>query len=112
MNVSSRILVRVALVAGCLATAAHAQQPAPVVVEPMKCDKPTRLMSDNPSSAEVSRAQKEVEAYKNCVNAYAKSNADKAQALIAQANAYREAANSAIGEYNDFATELNARSKQ
>ena len=115
MNVSSRILVPVVLVAGVLATAVHAQQPATataVDVPPMKCDKPNRLAQDNPSSAEISRIQKEVEAYKNCVNSYAKLNADKAQALIAQANAYRDAANNAIGEYNDYATELNARSKQ
>ena len=115
MNVSSRILVPVALVAGCLATATYGQQPSPattVDVPPMKCEKPTRILQENSSSAEISRMQKEIDAYKKCVNDYAKLNDDKAQALIAQANAYREAANHAIGEYNDYAIELNVRTKQ
>ncbi len=115
MNVRSGILVSLAMLSVGLATTAHAQQPAPaaaVDIPPMNCDKPTPLIEENPSNATLTRMQKRVEAYKNCVNDYAKANGAKAQELVAQANAYREAANHAIEEYNAFANELNARTQK
>ncbi len=115
MIVNSRILVPLAALAFGVAASATAQQPAPaaaVDVPPINCEKPTPLLEESPSNATIARQQKRLEAYKNCVNDYVKTNSEKAQELVGQANAYRDAANKAIDQYNAYATELNARTKQ
>ena len=60
------------------ACAAFAQQPAPAaasagVIPTMNCEKPGDSAGIEPSNAQVVRFQKKVDAYKNCVNEYAKA---------------------------------------
>lgn len=81
------------LLAGA-ATAAHAQQP--LEIPKHKCEpKPVlpgpRMMEDNSVRK---RFQRDIDAYKNCMKAYADERA-------AAAKAHTDAGNAAINEYND-----------
>lgn len=87
----------VASLAGlCLAGAAAAQAPQPAEIPRHKCEpKPVlpgpRMMQD---SSVRKRFQSDIDAYKDCMKAYA----DERQAA---AKAHTDAGNAAINEYND-----------
>ena len=96
------------------ACAAFAQQPAPAVasaeaVAPMNCEKPGDSAGIELSNAQVVRFQKKLDAYKNCVNEYAKAMGAKANEHAGLAKNYAAAANGAIEDYNVYATALNAK---
>ena len=76
--------------------AANAQQaaPAPEVPKP-KCEKPVQPMAAMMQDANSrKRLQRDIDAYKGCMKAYADERA-------AAAKAHMEAGNAAINEYNE-----------
>ena len=87
-------LAAAAILAGACSLA-NAQQPAPEVprhrCEPRPQMPGPRMMSDDSVRK---RFQREVDAYKNCMKAYADERA-------AAAKAHTDAGNAAIGEYNE-----------
>ena len=91
----NRFTLAAAMLAGACALA-NAQPPAPPEVPRHKCEpKPQlpgpRMMSDDSVRK---RFQREIDAYKSCMKAYADERA-------AAAKAHTDAGNAAIGEYND-----------
>lgn len=102
----SSIALATLVVAGAVQPAS-AQDAAAVVVAPMNCPKPGDFAPVDRASPEMTRFQKRLEEYKNCVFAYTKTNGAKASDFAAQSRAYADAANGAIDDYNAYVTELN-----
>ena len=91
-----RSTLAAAAIAAFACAAASAQQPAPPEVPKHKCEpKPvlpgSRMMSEDSVRK---RFQREIDAYKSCMKAYADERA-------AAAKAHTDAGNAAINEYND-----------
>jgi hypothetical protein len=101
-----------ALTVACMTFSSHAQTtPAAVDVPKNPCVKPSDYKPIDATSAEMARVTKRVDAYKNCINDYAKGANGKAADLASQAQAYQEAGNQAIDEFNAFVAELNKNNK-
>jgi hypothetical protein len=92
------------------AWSAAAQTPAPPV-PPNPCEKPTDYVPIEGTSDQMARVQKRMDAYHVCINDYVKGVSGKAKDLVAQAQAYQEAGNSAINTYNEYVQEMNKRIK-
>lgn len=110
-----RFVLAAALVA--CASAASAQQAAsgstnPSAVPAMNCEKPGDSAGIEPSNAQQQRFQKKVDAYKVCVNDYAKAMGAKANEYVDLARSYSNAANGAIESYNAYVTALNEKQKR
>jgi hypothetical protein len=82
----------------------------PPVVPPMPCEKPSDYVPVGGGTAEqMNRVKKRMETYKNCVNDYATSLNAKIQEMSAQAQAYQDAANKAVNDYNSYNKDMIAR---
>jgi len=90
---------------------AAAPVPAPIVIPPNTCTKPSDFMPTFQSNEQLQRFQKSLEAYKSCVRDYVQANAAKSNELAAQARAYNEAANAAVNDINAYLTGLNEQTK-
>jgi hypothetical protein len=94
-----------------LALSAAAQSPAAPAVPPNPCEKPTDYVPVEGTSDQMARVQKRMDAYHTCINDYVKGVSGKAKDLVAQAQAYQEAGNTAINTYNEYVQEMNKRIK-
>ena len=91
--------------------AVHAQQPAAPAtsIPPLNCEKPGDGPGIQPTYEQQKRFQKSVESYKNCVDKYAAEMKKAADEHFEITKKYQEVGNAAIGEYNAYATQLNAQ---
>jgi hypothetical protein len=92
---------------------AHAQTPAAapaVTVPPNPCEKPSDYVPvGGGNSGDIAKISKRIDTYKVCINTYAQGNNAKAAELAAQAQAYQEAGNKAIDEFNTYVQAINAK---
>ena len=94
-----------------LAQQAAAGPATPVTIPAMTCENPGEGAGIEPSYAQVQRFQKRIDAYKSCVNDYAKAMGAKASEYADVAKTYTNAGNAAIESYNAYVTGLNAKQK-
>lgn len=119
MNASST-LSRIRLAAGAtfltLSTFAVAQTPAPgtaPAVAGPACESPGDLpKAPKPGMNTMDNFQKKVDAYGKCLKDYVAVQRTKAEASMAEAKAHQDAANEAVGKYNDYVTALNEQAKK
>lgn len=100
-----------ALTVACVAFSSHAQTP-PADIPKNPCAKPSDYVPMDGTSAEMARVSKRVDAYKNCINDYSKGVNGKAAELVSQAQAYQDAGNQAVDEFNAFVAELNSKTNK
>jgi hypothetical protein len=106
MRIITSSLAALVLCAGALP--AYAQTPP--TVPPMQCDKPSDYVPVGGGTAEQqNRVKKRMETYKTCVNDYATGLDAKIKDLTAQAQAYQDAANKAVTDYNAYNKDMVAR---
>jgi hypothetical protein len=102
-----------ALTVACMTFSSRAQTPPAAADIPKNpCAKPSDYVPMDGTSAEMARVTKRVDAYKNCINDYSKGVNGKAADLVSQAQAYQEAGNQAVDEFNAFVAELNAKTNK
>jgi hypothetical protein len=103
-----------ALAAACATFSSHAQTTAPAAADIPKnpCVKPSDYVPLDGTSAEMARVTKRVDTYKNCINDYSKGVNGKANELASQAQAYQDAGNQAVDEFNAFVAELNSKTNK
>ena len=77
---------------------------------PIDCPKPGAYPLDK-SGPQVSKFQKQLDDYKNCVGDYSRVNGAKANALSAESRRYADAANQSIDDFNAYVKGLNLDAK-
>ncbi len=90
-----------------LAGSAHAQQAAVADIPPYDCKKPGEYQPIDKSGPEQARFVKRRDAYKTCVDEYAKVARAKVAELSAEADAWNAAGNKAIDEFNAYVQQSN-----
>ena len=96
--------------------AARAQAPAtpaaaPAVAVPANpCEKPSDYVPiGGGTSTDMARISKRIDQYKTCINTYSTTQNSKAAELAQQAQAYQDAGNKAIDEFNSYVQEMNKK---
>jgi len=80
--------------------------PAPPVPAPT-CESPGALPTAKPGMNTADNFQKKVDNYGTCMKAYVAEHRTAAEAAVAAARAHQDAANEAVGKYNDYVNALN-----